>query len=702
MEFTSKKLEELFQVSHVALSKALKDIDCEFKEVEGSAKKVKHYKLEDLPERYREKLKEQGFEIASTHKDTNISQAKFTKKYLLASPQKQKEAILKCRLVEFYIKKDSSLNTQQWLEQTLQNSLEFDDLGSISLKQLYDWYRKYREAKSKSLNVVEEFIDARGAKVGVKALSEEQQAVAVRYFLKTSRPRMSEIHRNMCHRFGDDMASYDTLNKFYKQWIKENPVLHEFSRSPDSAKNKFLISYGNESAKALYRNHYWELDSTPADVICDDGKRYTVLCAIDVFSRRAVFHITETSSAYAISQLLRKAILKFGIPENVIIDNGKDYTSNHFESICVNLNINAVIVPPFSGEKKPHVERMFGTLSRELFEQIPGYIGHNVAQRAELQARKSFAHKIASKEKWHREFSAKTDEEKKAFRDAWKIKKENLGLEIGVLTSADELMGWIDRWNEKLYEQREHSGLKKRKPIDVWNSNTMPVKGISDDRMLDLLLGESYIRRVGKKGIALDGCNYGHIELIEYIGKSVFVMTPSDLGYILVYNENMRFVCLAEDLQYMGQDRHKIKAARKKSAALMRQFDKIVKEAQTINDVTILDRIDAVSGETRADTTAVMKRTATIDRLLQDSSVIAEFDAGELEKSNRYDFTSKDKDGLPVKVLPSGRPAFNGFFERFLWALENDDWNDKDETLKHKHEAVYQLAYDEYVRRKSS
>lgn len=708
MEFTEKQLVELLSVTQPALHKALRSIESSLKEVEGSTKKVKHYKLEDLPQRYREKLESQDIKVASSatrndgnDKNTNISQAKFTQKYLLASPLKQREAVLKCKLIEFYMKKESILSTQKWLEQTLKNSLEFDELGNISLKQLYDWYRKYRESKAKGLNVVEEFVDARGAKTGIKALNEEQQAVAIRYFLKTSRPRMSEIHRNMCHKFGEDMASYDTLNKFYKQWSRENPVLHEFSRSPDSAKNKFLVAYGDESAKAKYPNHYWELDSTPADVICDDGKRYTVLCAIDVYSRRPVFHVSETSNSYAISQLLRKAILKFGIPENVVIDNGRDYTSNHFESICINLSINPVIVPPFSGEKKPHVERIFGTLSRELFEQIPGYIGHNVAQRAELQARKSFAHKIESQRKWREEQKAKTDEEKKAFRDAWKIKKENLGLDIGVLISADELMTWIDKWSEKLYEQRGHSGLKDKKPIDVWNSSQLPVKGVSDERMLDLLLGESHIRKVGKKGIALDGCSYGHINLIEHIGKSVFVMTPSDLGYILVYDENMRFVCLAEDIEHMGQDRYKVKAARKKSAALMRQFDKIVKEAQKIQDVTILDRIEAIDGEIKANTTAVMKRTATIDRLLQDSNIIASFDAKELEDSNRYDFKDKDENGLPKKLLPSGRPAFSGFFERFLWALENNDWNDKDEVLKGKHEAVYQLAYDEYIRRSS-
>lgn len=38
--------------------------------------------------------------------------------------------------------------------------------------------------------------------------------------------------------------------------------------------------------------------------------------------------------------------------------------------------------------------------------------------------------------------------------------KENIGLELSVLTSPDELQMWIDNWTDKIYEQRVHSTLK--------------------------------------------------------------------------------------------------------------------------------------------------------------------------------------------------------------------------------------------------
>ena len=703
MEFTEKKLVELLGVSQPALFKALKSCDYELKEVEGSTKKVKHYKLEELPERYKERLKEQGIEVApKENKPTDISKANFTSVYLLAHPEKQRAAVLKCKLVEFYMKKDSTLNTQKWLEQTLQNSLEFDELGGVSLKQLYDWFKKYREAKARGVNVVEEFVDTRGAKSGVKSLSDEQKETAERYFVKTSRPMISEVHRNMCHKYGEAMASYDALNNYYKEWKRQNPLLYLFSKSPDDYKNKYQPAYGNESEKAKYRNHYWELDSTPADVVCDDGKRYAIIAALDVHTRRVVFHVSETSSSYSISQLLRKTIIKWGIPENVVIDNGRDYTSNHFESICVNLGINMVVVPPFSGECKPHVERVFGTLSRELFEQIPGYIGHNVAQRAELQARKSFAHKIGSQQKWREEQKLKSKEEKQAWRDAWKLKKENLGLELNILLSADELQSWCDRWADKLYEQREHKGIKTS-PINKWNKDTSPVQSVPDVRMLDMLLGESAVRVVGKKGIAFDGCNYAHIELVELTGKSVFVMAPDDMGYILVYDENMKFVCLAEDLEHTGKSRYVAKRAKARHLAMTRQLDKIVKEAQSFNDASIMERLEAVSDVVESQTVAVTKHTQMVDALLESSREIETRDAKALEESNHYDFTQRDEQGLPPKVLANGRPAFKSYQERFMWVLENPQQkNDKDEKLMQDNPEVYEMVHEEFLKRRAS
>src|SRR5690606_3567161 len=110
--------------------------------------------------------------------------------------------------------------------------------------------------------------------------------------------------------------------------------------------------------------------------------------------------------------------------------------------------------------------------------------------------------------------------------------------------------------------------------------------------------------------------------------------------------------------------------------------DKIVKEAYAVKDITILERIEAVQSIVETNTVAVTKHTQAVDMLLYQSDVLVQQDKEALEKSKRYDFKNKDEEGLPKKVLPSGRPIFDTPYERFVWVLENDCWNEKDEKLK--------------------
>ena len=105
MEFTIKELIEKLNLTKMALSKGLSEINFELKRVEGSFKPVKHYKYDDLPQRYKEKLEELGVvktEQKEVSKDEHISSANnFTHKYLLAHPLKQKQAVARVKLIEF-------------------------------------------------------------------------------------------------------------------------------------------------------------------------------------------------------------------------------------------------------------------------------------------------------------------------------------------------------------------------------------------------------------------------------------------------------------------------------------------------------------------------------------------------------------------------------------------------------------------------
>lgn len=617
------------------------------------------------------------------------------KPYLNASQDQRTKTLLRMEVVEGYERRDRRLSAKEYI-QSLDD--RFDSIG-VNETKLFRWKKSVDDARKNGESPLVALLDSRGRVKGSVSLNEEMQEMAVRMFARRDNPlRVSAIYQNMLHEFGETMCSYDVLNNFLNQWKRLNHSLYAFAQSADKWKNSYLPAFGSLSEKAAFPNHYWELDSTPADIICRDGKRYAILGMIDVYSRRCVFWVDERSSSYSIARLLRKAILRFGIPENVIVDNGKDYQSNHFDSICYNLGIAKVTVPPFSGDMKPHIERMFGTLSRELFEELEGYIGHSVAERSAIQSRRGFAHKIESQAKWRNE-ARKAEQED--FENRFAIKKSNLGLELKLPVEADQLQKIIDQWCENIYEHKGHGGIGKKTPIAKWQEQAMPVKGISDSRMLDLLLGESFERKVGKKGIRLDGALYQHVALAEHVGEIVRIMTHSDMGYVSVYRMNYEPICVAEDYEYMGKSRAELAEGKRIGHRIAREYAKLLEtweETSRRLDPTIRDRIEASmeerSGWSGSATIAVSKTTETIRAVKDGIKAFAKADEKALEESNIINMEGE-------KLLPSGRPAFNQLIDRFMWDLEHDTVDESTEKLKQKQPDLWDIAYREYERKKT-
>ena len=87
------------------------------------------------------------------------------------------------------------------------------------------------------------------------------------------------------------------------------------------------------------------------------------------------------SNSLSLTRLLWKAIDKFGKPDMIKGDNGKDYLSKDFQSLLDGLNITYDATIAYTGEQKALVERRFGALQHAKISQPHGYIGKNLSQR---------------------------------------------------------------------------------------------------------------------------------------------------------------------------------------------------------------------------------------------------------------------------------------------------------------------------------
>lgn len=339
--------------------------------------------------------------------------------------------------------------------------------------------------------------------------------------------------------------SYHQVYRFQKAWIAENSELYLQQTNPDAWKNSAMVAYGSVSEDVQRLNQRWEMDATPADwmLMDPDGKkrRYTVSCVIDVYSRRALVVVAPTPKTQTHCYALRLALLAWGVPESVLTDNGQDYQSEHFKRVLGALGIEHRTTNPFSGEEKPHIERFIGTLNHSTLEVLPNFVGHNVAERKAIEARRSFAERLARKG------------EIVDFADV-----------IDGSCTGEYLQARINEWLAGIYEQREHGGLKGQSPFARAAAWAGEVRRIHDVRSLDLLLaraaGNNGKRTVQKKGLLIDGAFFIAPALARIdTGHEVEVFETEDLGRVVVHYEG-EFVCVAECPERTGVNRAEIAA----------------------------------------------------------------------------------------------------------------------------------------------
>jgi putative transposase len=339
------------------------------------------------------------------------------------------------------------------------------------------------------------------------------------------------IHELIRRKF-ENMAipAQRSLQRWMEKWKQENAETFLAMRNPDAWRSQRMVAFGSQSETVKALNQRWEMDSTPADLMLADG-RYSLVGGIDVWSRTATLLVTRTSTASAVASCLRRMMLTHGVPDVLKMDNGSDYASKHIKRVCTNLGIEQDFCKPFTPQQKPHIERFFRSFSHHFLELLPGYIGHSVAERKEIESRKSFAERLMGGDKL-----------------------------VELPITAAQLQGFCDWWIREIYDTRPHEGLNRETPQALRQRHAHLVRPVKDVRALDLLLAEAPdgdgIRTVGKKGIRVAGSHYISGELGLHIGKIVQVrLDPADYGRIYVFDEDMVFLCMAENPETTGISR---------------------------------------------------------------------------------------------------------------------------------------------------
>jgi murein DD-endopeptidase MepM/ murein hydrolase activator NlpD/transposase InsO family protein len=276
----------------------------------------------------------------------------------------------------------------------------------LSLRTLQRW-----RATAAAGNTVRLAVDRGAARRGSGVMDVAEDG-AVRVFalaLITHQPHLSADHvRSLLKaRFGETVTvkraggrvetvalpPVRTVQDALKRWRISERVALTAMTNPDAFKSRFRAT-GSATDTAITRpNQLWQIDASPMDALCKDG-RHAVYIALDVFTRRIVVYVSRTPRAEAVGLMLRRAILAWGIPERIKTDNGSDFTAKHIARSLAHLGIERELSPAFTPEAKAFVEWAIGTFQRDFGPLLPGFIGHSVADRKVIEARRAFAQRL--------------------------------------------------------------------------------------------------------------------------------------------------------------------------------------------------------------------------------------------------------------------------------------------------------------------
>ena len=141
------------------------------------------------------------------------------------------------------------------------------------------------------------------------------------------------------------------------------------------------------------RNTLWQSDVKDGPSVPDGkgGKRKTYLATFIDDATRVVCHseFYFNHRVPILEDCFRKAMLKFGKPDAIYVDNGKEYISRWMRIGCARLGIKHINTQPYSPESKGKVEKFNGRVNEFIREaalaKIEGLAHLNQLYRAWLE-----------------------------------------------------------------------------------------------------------------------------------------------------------------------------------------------------------------------------------------------------------------------------------------------------------------------------
>jgi hypothetical protein len=462
-------------------------------------------------------------------------------------------------------------------------------------------YRKYSAYKSECY---EELIDNRNKwRKGTSKLPDDSpiwQCFSYLYF-NDSNPKVSQCYRSasavIAEEYPELVPEIPNEACFRRKLEKIPFAVLEFSRNGAKAFHDHCMPCAVRLPDNLHANSVWVMDNYTFDVIVKDEenpektKRMYLTTVLDVKSGVLVgWNITDSPDSQSTLLALRFAILRFGVPEYLYFDNGREFvtydivgelTNRHISekkkgntpiTILQHLGIKVIIAIPTNAQAKL-VERIHRTIKEQFCRSERGFCGGNVLERAESLKRRIKEGDIEAQSDLFRNFSDYADN----------------------IFNVAEYGG----------SEQKYRGMTK---IDVWNKSiSETTQRTASEGVLDLLLMRTKgYQKIEKRGVYVDYHGekvwyYDENITWKHIGEEVCVRyDPNSKNSVRLYDRDDRYMYtwnVADWMftEYVGESPEKLaEISRKKSHVrneMLRLRQEIIGDSLNISQQDGLDYI---------------------------------------------------------------------------------------------------------------
>lgn len=463
--------------------------------------------------------------------------------------------------------------------------LQYPD-RNISIDTLY---RKWKAVKEKDYKGL---IDKRGKwKKGKSTINDTIWQAFLYYYLDESQHPIQKCleyakmwAQEKCPELYADIPHYSS---FYRRLQNDIPEgVKVLGREGEKAFRDRCAPYIKRIYDDLLSNEWWIADNHTFDVFVRDmnGKLHRPYLTAFLDARSGIltgYHITYNPSSEATLIALRKGILKHGIPENIYVDNGREFLTfdigglGHrkkkpkdgiekyeppgvFKRLGINMT-NAIV----RNAKAKIIERRFLDVKNDLSRLFNTFTGGSVAEKPE--------------------------------RLKYVLKKDEIYTDEQFTEIVEALIDWY-------FNMSEYNGAvtadKGKIKMDVYNEHLKKLRTASAEELSLMLMRSSRPQKVGRKGVHLDiaggRIDYWNDDFLQLMqGKQVyFRYDPDNLSEIRVYDLEDRYIMSVpadnKAVCSYNASKEEVKEAMQKT----RRFEKIVKEYK---ENIILDECDRVT-----------------------------------------------------------------------------------------------------------